>query len=112
MRRIKTDLHGKRCLITGAASGIGAATARAVAARGAALALTDVQEEPLQALAEERRAGGANVLVAPAADVTDPAAVEDVARAVDATGETVDVIMNVAGIATWGAVERLELEHW
>ncbi len=52
------DLRGKRCLITGAASGIGRATAFAAAAQGAQLFLTDLHEEPLARVVEEIRAAG------------------------------------------------------
>ena len=50
-------LRGKRCLITGAASGIGRATAIAAAEKGAVLFLTDIQAEALDAVAEKILAG-------------------------------------------------------
>lgn len=53
------DLERAVTVVTGAASGIGAAAARAFAARGARLVLGDVREEPLAALAEELADGGA-----------------------------------------------------
>ncbi|HMJ04210.1 MAG TPA: SDR family NAD(P)-dependent oxidoreductase, partial [Conexibacter sp.] len=52
------DLRGRRCLLTGAASGIGRATALAAAARGAELVLTDLQAEALERVAEEVRSAG------------------------------------------------------
>ena len=69
------DLRGRRCVITGAASGIGRATALAAAARGAELVLTDLHAEPLTRVAEEVRAAGGTVLHAAAADVADHDAV-------------------------------------
>jgi NAD(P)-dependent dehydrogenase (short-subunit alcohol dehydrogenase family) len=102
-------LSGRRVVITGAASGIGLATAQAAAGEGAALYLTD---RNAAGLAEAARQLGTSVRLAKAADVTDPAAVADLAAAVHADGGPVDVVMNVAGIATWGTVDRLDLSHW
>ena len=106
------DLRGKRCLVTGAASGIGRATALAAAARGAQLVLTDLHEEPLLRMAEEVRAAGGTVLHAAAADVADHDAVVALGLAVHAAHGAMDVVMNVAGIATWGTIDRLEHRHW
>ncbi len=55
------DLRGKRCLITGAASGIGRATAIAAAGHGAELFLTDRNGEGLERVAAEIRAAGGTV---------------------------------------------------
>jgi len=103
------DLSGKRCLITGAASGIGRATAIAAAREGALLVLTDLNEEPLRQVAEEI---GDAVLHAAPADVSDYEAVRALADEVHAAHGSMDVVMNIAGIATWGTVERLEHRHW
>ncbi len=65
------DLRDKRCLITGAGSGIGRATALATAARGGELFLTDLNAEGLQSVAEEVRRAGGTVSYAKAADVAD-----------------------------------------
>src|SRR5262245_4351181 len=54
-------LEGKSCVVTGAALGIGGATARRFAAEGARLTLTDIQADPLAAIADELRARGAEV---------------------------------------------------
>jgi NAD(P)-dependent dehydrogenase (short-subunit alcohol dehydrogenase family) len=102
-------LDGKACLITGAASGIGRATAHAVAARGGRVVLTDIQEGPLAAVAEEL---GDAVISSRALDVTDNAAVLAFAEAVHADHGSVDVVMNIAGISTWGAVDQLRHEDW
>jgi len=96
-------------VITGAASGIGLATARAAAAAGAELFLTDVRTD---GLARAERELGAAVRVAHAADVADLDAVRAFAARVHAEVDAVDVLMNVAGISTWGAVEALEHRHW
>ena len=106
------DLAGRRCFITGAASGIGRATALAAAARGAELFLTDRDAEGLEsAVAEIRAAGGTVAHFAPA-DVADHEAVVALAAEVHAVVPSMDVVMNVAGISTWGKIEQLEHEHW
>jgi NAD(P)-dependent dehydrogenase (short-subunit alcohol dehydrogenase family) len=104
------DLRGKRCLITGAASGIGRATALAAAREGAELVLTDIQS--LDAAVEQIRAGGGTVLHAASADVADYEAVRTLADDVHAAHGSMDVVMNIAGIATWGTVERLSHDDW
>ncbi len=106
------DLAGKRCLITGAASGIGRSTALAAAARGAELFLTDRDAEGLERAAAEIRAAGGTVTHYAAADVADHEAVVGLAAEVHALVPSVDVVMNIAGISTWGKIEQLEHEHW
>jgi NAD(P)-dependent dehydrogenase (short-subunit alcohol dehydrogenase family) len=106
------DLRGRKCLVTGAAGGIGRATAQEVAARGGEVVITDIQTDPLAETAELIRAAGGRVLHSGTADVTDRAAVAALAREVHAEHGSLDVVMNVAGMSTWGPVERLEEEHW
>ncbi|HWA52803.1 MAG TPA: SDR family oxidoreductase [Solirubrobacterales bacterium] len=106
------SLAGKRCLITGAASGIGRATAKAAGARGAELFLTDRDLEGLASAAAEIRAAGGTVAHYAAADVADHEAVVALAAEVHALAPSMDVVMNIAGISTWGKIEQLEHEHW
>jgi NAD(P)-dependent dehydrogenase (short-subunit alcohol dehydrogenase family) len=106
------DLRDKKCFITGAASGIGRATALAAAAEGADLFLTDIQAEALGEVAEQIRAAGGKVSFAKPADISDYDAVAAMAAEVHATHGSLDVVMNVAGISTWGTVDRLEHHHW
>lgn len=106
------ELRGKKCLITGAASGIGRATALAAAQEGAELFITDIQAEQLQSVAEEIRANGGTVSVARPADVSDHEAVAALADEIHAAHGSMDVVMNVAGISTWGSVDKLTHEHW
>ncbi|SNY77074.1 Short-chain dehydrogenase [Nocardia amikacinitolerans] len=107
-----TKFDGKSCLITGAASGLGRGTAHAVAAKGASLILTDIDAEGLRRTAEELRAAGATVRVAEALDVSDHTAVVALAAKVHDEIGSVDIVMNVAGIATWGTVDRLTHDQW
>jgi NAD(P)-dependent dehydrogenase (short-subunit alcohol dehydrogenase family) len=106
------NIRGKHCLITGAASGIGRATALAAAARGAELVLTDIDAEGLASAAQEIIAAGGTVLHAGTADVADHAAVVALADAVHATHGSMDIVMNIAGVSAWGPIERLEHRHW
>lgn len=106
------DLQGKRVLITGAASGIGRATALQLASEGAELVLTDLDGVGLDRVVGELEGRGARVCFADALDVADYEAVVVFAGAVHRECGTVDVVMNIAGIATWGAVENLEHHHW
>src|SRR5688572_25603342 len=107
-----THLRDKKCLITGAASGIGRATAMAAAGEGAVLFLTDIDAAGLDgAVAAIRQAGG-TVSASRALDIADYEAVRGFAADIHAQHSSLDVLMNVAGISVWGAVENLKHEHW
>ena len=106
------DLRGKRCLITGAASGIGRSTAIAAADRGAELFLTDRNGGGLEQVAAEIRGAGGTVSHFAAVDLVDHDAVVAFAAEVHAIAPSMDVVMNIAGISTWGKIEQLEHEHW
>ncbi len=112
MRPPVPDLRGKRCFITGAASGIGRATALAASRRGADLYLTDRAAESLVETAEAVRAAGGRVSYTHAADIADHAAVTAMAAEVHAAHGSMDVVMNVAGISIWGSIDRLDHDHW
>ncbi|EFQ83260.1 oxidoreductase, short chain dehydrogenase/reductase family protein [Aeromicrobium marinum DSM 15272] len=107
MRR--TSFDGAVTLVTGAASGIGRAAAVQAADRGARLVLTDVQAAALDEVADRL---GPAVLHHAALDVADAEAVQALADHVHTLVPAVDVVMNVAGISTWGRIEDLELRHW
>ena len=106
------ELSGKSCLITGAASGIGRATAIAAAERGAVLFLTDIDGDGLEQTAALVRERGGEVRLAAAADVADHEAVRWLADRIHREHGSLDVVMNVAGISTWGPVEELAHEDW
>jgi NAD(P)-dependent dehydrogenase (short-subunit alcohol dehydrogenase family) len=103
---------GRRCLITGAASGIGRSTALAAAARGLEVFITDIDGDRLGGVASEIEAAGGAVGGVEAADVSDHVAVESLAAAIHGAHGSMDIVMNIAGKSTWGSIERLEHRHW
>lgn len=93
-------LAGRVALVTGASGGIGSATARALAARGARLALADIRRP--------QATDALNLEV----DVTDSAAVRAmVAATVEALGR-LDILVNVAGTVSMGAAATLAEAEW
>lgn len=102
-----SSVNDKVVLITGGARGVGADVARRLRRKNAKLVLTDIDAEPLAALAAEL--GESHVLTA-VADVRDLAAMQAVtASAVQRFGG-IDVVMANAGIATYGSVLQVDPE--
>jgi NAD(P)-dependent dehydrogenase (short-subunit alcohol dehydrogenase family) len=110
-RRLRR-LVGLNVFITGAASGIGRATAEAVAAGGGRLFLTDIQADLLATTAAGIRERGGEVVVAEPVDLTDHDAVRRLARDVTDEHGAMDVVMNIAGISAWGTVRSLDHDTW
>jgi NADP-dependent 3-hydroxy acid dehydrogenase YdfG len=103
-------LEGTVSLVTGASSGIGEATAVALAEEGAAVALVARRQDRLQALAE--RIGGAGKALAIEADITDRAqAVRAVATTVGEFGR-LDTLVNNAGVMLLGPIVGAPVEEW
>jgi NAD(P)-dependent dehydrogenase (short-subunit alcohol dehydrogenase family) len=96
--------HGKTAFVTGAGSGIGEATARALAAEGGRVVLSDVNPAAVEAVAAEL--GGQATAVR--LDVRDE---NDVAAAIAAAGR-VDALINVAGIGSTTNTPDTSLETW
>jgi NADP-dependent 3-hydroxy acid dehydrogenase YdfG len=100
------ELEGRRVLVTGASSGIGEATARAIAAAGGRVALLARRADRLEALAEELDG------VAVPADVTDPETTAvAVGRAADEL-DGLDGLVNAAGLAHPGTVVDGDPANW
>lgn len=96
-------LEGRRILVTGAASGIGAATARLFREEGASLVLLDRSAEALAAVARETGAAAVT------ADLTEVERIEDhVAAAVHALG-TLDGVVNCAGLGIAQPIDKIDL---
>lgn len=106
------SLKDRKCLITGAASGIGRATALAAAAEGAELFLTDINAGALAEVADRIRSAGGRVGAFRALDIASVEAVQAFAADIHASHGSLDVLMNIAGISIWGSVDRLEHAHW
>ncbi len=100
-------LEGKVCIITGAGSGIGQASARLFAREGAQVVVADIDLDAARATVEEIGASGGQT-VAEQVDVTDQAQAETLAgRVVERFGQ-VDVLFNNAGIGGVGDVLETE----
>jgi NADP-dependent 3-hydroxy acid dehydrogenase YdfG len=104
-------LAGRVAVVTGASSGIGAATARALAAKGAAVALTARRQDRLDALAAEITAAGGRA-AAYALDVTDPDATAAVAGRVATDLGAVDLVFANAGVMLPEPIEQLRRDQW
>jgi NAD(P)-dependent dehydrogenase (short-subunit alcohol dehydrogenase family) len=103
---------GKHVVVTGAASGIGRAVAIAAADRGAIVHLTDRNADALAEVAGVIRGGGGRVGAVQALDVRDVEQVRSFGTQVHEQAVAADIVMNVAGIAIWGTVERMQHEQW
>jgi NAD(P)-dependent dehydrogenase (short-subunit alcohol dehydrogenase family) len=105
------DLATKVAIVTGAASGIGRATARRLAAAGMRVVLADIDDAALAAAADELTAAGHQALAVPT-DVRSSAAIESLRdAALDAFG-AVHVVHNNAGVVAAGSIEEITVDLW
>ncbi|MCA3422005.1 MAG: glucose 1-dehydrogenase [Roseomonas sp.] len=105
------QVQGKVALITGAAAGIGAACAEALAAEGARVVLTDVDDARGEALAEKLCAAGHQALYLHQ-DVVDEARWAEVIAAIEAQFGRLDVLVSNAGIAIMKPLLDMSLTEW
>jgi NADP-dependent 3-hydroxy acid dehydrogenase YdfG len=104
-------LDGTVALVTGASSGIGAATAVALASQGAAVALAARRKGRLDRLADEIRGRGGTALVLES-DVTDESQAIDVVERTVAELGRLDTLVNNAGVMLLGPVEGAPVSEW
>jgi len=102
---------GKKAFVTGGAQGLGEAIARMLAREGASVALTDLQLDKAQAVADSIVAAGGKA-VAYAQDVRDPARWPDVLAEANAALGGLNILVNNAGIGGNGSVEDETFENW
>lgn len=111
-RDAKSVYAGKRCLLTGVASGIGRSTALALASRGAELYLTDRDVAGLETTVADARALGGTVAAYRAFDIADYDEVVAFAADIHARHPAMDIVMNIAGVSAWGTVDQLTHRQW
>src|SRR5260370_36421874 len=109
-------LKDKVAIVTGAASGIGAASARLFAAEGARLALVDQDKVGLGQVAADIEAangdrGGGSAIILPADVSSDAEARAGVAQVMEKWGR-IDVLLTAAGMSTGGTVDTIEEAAW
>jgi len=105
------ELQGRVCVVTGAASGIGASVAQRLAAVGAKVALLDRDAQGLQSRVAELQSGGAQVLGA-VCDISDAASVQAAAQQVSAQWGAAYALINNAGLLRPGGLADVSLADW
>jgi NADP-dependent 3-hydroxy acid dehydrogenase YdfG len=106
-----TPLEGRVAAITGASSGIGAATARALARAGAAVAVGARRNDRLEELVDEIEGNGGRA-VALSVDVADEDAARRFATETNEQLGRLDILVNNAGVMLLGPVEGADTEEW
>lgn len=106
-----TPLSGRVAVVSGASSGIGAATAERLAGLGATVVVLARRKDKLDQVVKTIEAGGGTAL-ALAVDVTDRAAVQSAADQVAAAYGRADLVFNNAGVQLISGVEELKVDDW
>lgn len=102
-------LAGKRAVVTGGASGIGAATARRFLDEGAAVVILDIRPE---AMAETVASFASDRIDSMVVDMMDMAAVEQAIAACATRLGGIDILVNNAGIGSFGRITDIDWAHW
>ena len=104
-------LDGTVALVTGASSGIGAATARYLASAGAAVTIAARRTDRLAELADEITRAGGRALIHET-DVTDPAQAQAMVETTVRDLGRLDIVINNAGVMLLGPIENAPMEEW
>jgi NADP-dependent 3-hydroxy acid dehydrogenase YdfG len=104
-------LSGKVALVTGASSGIGSATAKALAVEGAKLVLAARREDRLKAIAADITQTGGEVLVLPV-DLSDQQAIFELVNQAHTHWGRLDILINSAGVVDLAPIETADVSSW
>jgi short-subunit dehydrogenase len=96
------NIHGSTVLLTGACGGIGRAIAQQLVGAGASVVVSSRNRVVLDALADDLRSGGGNVLALPA-DLTAPGASATLVQQAQALTERIDVLVHCAGVQSFSS---------
>lgn len=105
------DLKNRTAVVTGAASGIGAALAAELSARGMAVVLADIDLDGATRVADQLRVGGAEALPV-RVDTSDATSFEQLAETAYAAYGSVELVCNNAGVLAFGDVAESPVEDW
>jgi 3-oxoacyl-[acyl-carrier protein] reductase len=104
LTRLSRSIEGKVAIVTGAASGMGRATAQLFADERARVAALDVNREPLEAVVREIRAAGGDAR-AWTIDLADKAQIERIVGEIGAHFGAIDILVNNAGISIFSPID-------
>lgn len=106
------EIKGSRIFISGAASGIGRATAMKMASAGGRLFLTDINQNGLMETCRMIEGSGGEVCMSKAFDIANYHAVLSFATEIHDLSGPLDILVNVAGIALFSQVEDMDHADW
>ena len=106
------SLEGRTAIVTGAARGIGKAIAETLAARGANIAVVDLQMDLAEEAANEIAAKTGREVIALEADVSDQASVKAMVKSAIEKFGKIDILVNNAGITRDGLIMRMKEADW
>ncbi len=105
------DVQGKTAIVMGGGSGIGRATALALASHGAAVAIGDLEAERVEGVLQEIQESGQQALGS-IVDVTQRKQVQELVRQTLEAFEKIDILVNSAGIFPHATVQEVEEKEW